>query len=194
MIPHVPRQRQHSINASKPFDDLVDYIEENKDKERKPKLETDILFSDLLDYATNPSDKLTNTDKCLAIRTHGISDISAASIEMNSVAAKNTRCNAPAYHFILSWPEHEQPKTTAIFDAAEHAIKALGLGEHQYVLAIHGNTDNRHCHIAVSRVHPLTYKAQHIEWAKKTLESAGFEVLASLIPGDAESIIAKAVK
>ena len=35
---------------------------------------------------------------------------------------------------------------------------------------------------------------KQLEWAKKTLESAGFEVLASLIPGDAESIIAKAVR
>ena len=35
---------------------------------------------------------------------------------------------------------------------------------------------------------------KQLEWAKKTLKSAGFEVLASLIPGDAESIIAKAVR
>ena len=35
---------------------------------------------------------------------------------------------------------------------------------------------------------------KQLEWAKTTLEAAGFEVTASLIPGDAESVIAKAVR
>ncbi|WP_281982776.1 universal stress protein [Azonexus hydrophilus] len=35
---------------------------------------------------------------------------------------------------------------------------------------------------------------KQLDWAKTTLEAAGFDVTASLIPGDAESIIAKAVK
>ena len=35
---------------------------------------------------------------------------------------------------------------------------------------------------------------KQLDWAKTTLESAGFDVTASLIPGDAESIIAKTVK
>ncbi|PKO26464.1 MAG: universal stress protein [Betaproteobacteria bacterium HGW-Betaproteobacteria-9] len=35
---------------------------------------------------------------------------------------------------------------------------------------------------------------KQLDWAKTTLEAAGFNVTASLIPGDAESIIAKTVK
>ena len=35
---------------------------------------------------------------------------------------------------------------------------------------------------------------KQLDWAKTTLETAGFDVTASLIPGDAESIIAKTVK
>ena len=35
---------------------------------------------------------------------------------------------------------------------------------------------------------------KQLEWAKATLETAGFDAPASLIPGDAESIIAKAVR
>lgn len=35
---------------------------------------------------------------------------------------------------------------------------------------------------------------RQLDWAKTTLEAASFEVTASLIPGDAESIIAKTVK
>jgi len=36
--------------------------------------------------------------------------------------------------------------------------------------------------------------ARQLEWAKTTLEAAGFEAPASLLPGDAESVIAKAVR
>ena len=36
--------------------------------------------------------------------------------------------------------------------------------------------------------------AKQLEWARKTLEAAGFDAPTSLIPGDAESVIAKAVK
>jgi len=35
--------------------------------------------------------------------------------------------------------------------------------------------------------------AKQLEWAKKTLNSSGFDIKAALIPGDAESIIAKTV-
>ena len=35
---------------------------------------------------------------------------------------------------------------------------------------------------------------KQLDWAKTTLEASGFNVTASLIPGDAESIIAKTVK
>ncbi|MEZ5653141.1 MAG: universal stress protein [Burkholderiaceae bacterium] len=36
--------------------------------------------------------------------------------------------------------------------------------------------------------------SKQLDWARKTLEAAGFEAPASLIPGDAESVIAKAVR
>ncbi len=191
MIPVIPSQRKALTNATKPFNDLNNYVEGEIALEREllksseqgqgdPQAalawikQTD-EFSDLLNYTTAPVDKTTKAEKCVAILTHGVRDISTASDEMNAVAAKNTRVKAPAYHFILSWPEHERPDPEAIFDAAVHAIKALGLGEHQYIVAIHDNTDNMHAHISVNRVHPITFKSRNIEWAKKTLHKAARE-------------------
>ena len=170
MIPCILPQRQHKTNATTPFNDLVAYIEENKGQEKRYALSN--KFSDILNYSTAFIDKTSNKEKCIAIRTHGVADIATASIEMNAVAVNNTRCKDPAYHFILSWPEHEHPDPNSIFDAAEHAINALGLSEHQYVIAVHGNTDNIHCHVAVSRIHPDTYRSHNIEWAKKSLHMA----------------------
>jgi hypothetical protein len=170
MIPHIPRQRQQTGYKRGAFSDLVSYIEENKGQHLEHV--RDPHFADLFEYAVQSQDKLTNVEKCLAVRVHGVCDLSTASAEMNAVAAKNHRCKDPAYHIILSWPEHEKPENETIFDAAEHAIRSLGLGQHQYFVAIHGNTDNRHCHIAVNRIHPTTFKSHHIEWAYEKLHHA----------------------
>ena len=169
MIPHIPAQRQQKLTASKPFNDLVNYVVENKHKALHL---SSNKFSDILNYSTNAFDKRTNEEKCIAIRLHGIADISTASIQMNAVSSQNTRCVDPTFHFILSWPEHERPHPDLIFDAAEHAIKSLKLAEHQYVLAVHVDTDNIHCHVAVNRIHPKTFKSRNIEWAKKSLHLA----------------------
>jgi len=182
--PIIPDQRKFkSSAANQPFNDLVAYIEGEKEQEKERgrdqlvenPVTLPLQFSDLLNYATSPLDRTAERTKCVAIRTHGIKDLASAALEMNYVASKNTRCKDPAYHIILSWPEHERPKPEDMFDAAEHAIKALGMGEHQYVLAIHDDTDNIHCHISVNRIHPETFKSHHIEWAVKTLQMAARE-------------------
>ena len=113
--------------------------------------------------------------KCVAVETHGVADISTAIIEMNAVASKNRRVKDPAYHFILSWPESEKPSNEAIFDAGRNALRALNLHEHQYVMAIHGNTDNIHCHITANRVHPKTFKSQQLSHSKRKLRYAARE-------------------
>ncbi len=175
MIPHIPAQRKFKASAAKPFNDLVAYIEAGHDQSPEPRRQLSGDFSNVIDYATAPTDQKSGAEKCIAIRTHGVTGIATASLEMNTVAQKNTRCLDPVYHIILSWPEHEQPAAELIFDAAEHALDALGLGAHQYVLAVHGNTDNMHCHISVNRIHPRTFKSHNIAWAHRNLHRAARE-------------------
>lgn len=49
------------------------------------------------------------------------------------------------------------------------------------------------CHLLMSGS-PVKDGPQQIEWAKKTLEDAGFEASAAIVPGDAEQLIARAVQ
>ena len=172
MIPHIPDQRR-TATKGKPFNDLIKY--QTKGQEKQQLIGLEAQFGDILSYATAEQDKATDEEKCLATRTHRISNILTAGDEMNAVSAQNLRCKDPAYHFILSWPEHEHPEHDAMFDAAAHAIKSLGLGDHQYVIAIHGNTDNMHCHIAVNRIHPDTFESHHISRSWKKLHYAARE-------------------
>ena len=175
MIPHIPAQRKFKANKGKPFNDLLSYIEAQSNQSVGLSKQMGSDFSYVIDYATAPTDQESGVEKCIAIRTHGVAGIATASLEMNAVAQKNTRCPDPVFHIILSWPEHEKPAPELIFDAAEHALLTLGLGEHQYVLAVHGNTDNMHCHISVNRIHPRIFKSHNIAWSHKGLHSAARE-------------------
>lgn len=137
---------------------------------RKSRAES-VIFNDLVGYATrNPlpnsadviatfpdgrqqlrcGDVLTETN-CFSLPT--------AASEMNMVAMQNAHCKDPVYHVILSWPEAEKPTPEQVFDSARHCMKALGMADHQYVFAIHDDTDNLHCHMTVNRVNPKSYRA-----------------------------------
>lgn len=85
---------------------------------------------------------------CLSLRT--------ASAEMRAAAEANGRVKDPVYHCVISWREGEQPTDQQAFAAAAAAQKSLGMEGHQYVFAIHRDTDNTHVHMMLNRVHPET--------------------------------------
>jgi hypothetical protein len=175
VIPVILDKRKTAIRAGHAFNRLIGYLEGDASLGEFLPASKDQKFTDILNYTTSSLDKQFAKKKCMAVRTHGVTDLRSAAIEMNAVSSRNTRCKDPAFHFVLAWPEFERPHAGAIFDAAEHAIQALGLAEHQYVLAIHIDTDNIHCHAAVNRIHPQTFKSRNIEWANKTIHRAARE-------------------
>jgi hypothetical protein len=158
------------------FEDLGGYITEGIGQSGDSAYRSS--WDKLTQYITKDSvlDALGNdVEKTIAVEIGNVTSLATAASEMCAVANNNPRAENPVYHYILSWPEHERPDVQDIFGAARHTLKALGLHEHQYIIAIHGNTDHIHAHIEVNRVHPETYKATHIEWAHKTLHKAARE-------------------
>ena len=115
-------------------------------------------------------------EKTIAIETGNVSSLQNAATEMWAVAMKNHgACDNPVFHYILSWPEHERPPVDDVMQAARNTLTALGLSDHQFVIAVHGNTDNLHAHIAVNKIHPRTYMSRHLEWSHKTLHKSARE-------------------
>ena len=88
--------------------------------------------------------------------------LESAASEMNLTASQNLRCKDAVYHFILSWQGDEDPSPDAIFRSVRYSLKQLGMEEHQYVAAIHRDTNNIHCHVSANRVHPTTFRAQNM--------------------------------
>ncbi|MEE5177079.1 TraI/MobA(P) family conjugative relaxase [Pseudomonas alliivorans] len=132
------------------FDRLVDYVDRNEGDDRA------VVITDEF-----PDGRQRLISGGISCETNCFSWETAAA-EMNMVAAQNTKCVDPVYHFILSWRENELPSDAQIFECAEYCIRQIGMEGHQYVTAIHQDTDNTHCHVAVNRVNPINYKAANL--------------------------------
>lgn len=142
----------HGSSQSKQavFDRLVDYIDRHDGDDRA------VVITEVLDDGRQ---RLISSG--VACETNCFSWETAAA-EMNMIAAQSSRCLDPVYHFILSWRENELPTDSQIFECASHCIRQLGMEGHQYVTAIHQDTDNTHCHVAVNRVSPISFKAANL--------------------------------
>jgi hypothetical protein len=76
---------------------------------------------------------------------------------MKAVADMNGRVKDPVYHFMVSWPNHENPTDKQMFEVARAAMKTIEMDKHQYLAAVHRDTDEMHVHVMVNRVNPETY-------------------------------------
>ncbi|MBK4362374.1 relaxase/mobilization nuclease domain-containing protein, partial [Candidatus Hamiltonella defensa] len=113
------------------FDRLIDYIDRHASPESQQ----------LITHLPDGSHRILC--EVVLCQTNTLS-LETASSEMNAVASNNRRCLDPVYHFILSWPEEEKPEDSHIFDSALFCLKEMGMVDHQYVFAIHRDTDNLH--------------------------------------------------
>ena len=84
--------------------------------------------------------------------------------QMNETVQRGTgRVRNPVYHYVISWQKksvthHEAHKAVA------RTIEALGARGWQWVGALHGDTDNPHCHVIINRIHPetgLAWRSSH---------------------------------
>ncbi|MEX6666857.1 TraI/MobA(P) family conjugative relaxase [Pseudomonas sp. W2-17] len=142
------------------FDRLVGYVERDEGNDRA------VVITEVF-----PDGRQRVISGGVSCETNCFSWETAAA-EMNMVAAQNVRCIDPVYHFILSWRENEAPTDAQIFECAEYSIRQVGMEGHQYVTAIHQDTDNTHCHVAVNRVNPVTYKAANLWNDADTLQKS----------------------
>jgi hypothetical protein len=158
MIPKIVPGRRDGKSS---FKQLAKYVTEGIEQSGEPPEK--YSWANLTQYITKESVLNAlgeNVEKTIGVEIGNVTSLANAPAEMYAVAQRaDGRVKEAVYHYILSWPEHERPKTEDIFAAARDTLAALGMSEHQYIIAIHANTDNLHAHIEVNRVHPETFVA-----------------------------------
>ena len=78
--------------------------------------------------------------------------------EMIALAEESVRSKDPIVHYVLSWPDGEEPSRDQVDAAVDIYLNELGVPAHQVVYGLHADTDNIHLHIVINRVHPDTCK------------------------------------
>lgn len=79
---------------------------------------------------------------------------------------KNTK---PVLHYTLSWALGENPTPEHMRATALSSLKALGLHEHQAVMAAHSDKEHLHVHIVVNTIHPVTGMTAPLKYTKEHL-------------------------
>ncbi len=141
LIEYAVRGRAAEIEALAQVDDRRHYIS------RAPRVDVATGEVEMLEYP---------------IETHGVLSLETAALEFQAVANQSRRTTNPYLHVVVSWRDGEAPTNAEVFASGRHVLEALGLGQHQYVIAIHRDTGNVHAHLAANRVNPETYRAQHL--------------------------------
>jgi hypothetical protein len=123
----------------------VDYITEHT--HQRAVMAAGVTFKGGVTYASAP-------EKAAWVHLRGVTSVETAAIEMEAVAALSARCRDPVYHLIIAYAKHERPTREQVVSDAERLLKAVGMDDHQYVLAAHKDTDDFHAHVIANRIGP----------------------------------------
>ena len=111
----------------------------------------------LVDYIHEPTLE-NDQEKCIHFEAVNFmtDTLEAQKMEMIALSLEGTRSKDPIDHWVLSFRADEHPTKEQARDAVAIFVRHCGLDGHQYVYGLHDDTQNKHIHIAVNRVHPET--------------------------------------
>ena len=93
------------------------------------------------------------------VRNLASDDLQLSASIMRHTANQSVRCKKPVYHMAISWPEGDKVNDATMQKVAQKTLEDIGLAEHQALIVAHNDTDHKHIHVVVNRVHPETGKA-----------------------------------
>jgi hypothetical protein len=93
----------------------------------------------------------------------------AALKEQAGQSARGRKNEKPVLHLSLSWAIGENPTQQHMMETARSALNALGLGEHQAVIAAHSDKEHLHVHMVVNSIHPVTGMTAGLKYTKEKL-------------------------
>jgi relaxase-like protein len=75
----------------------------------------------------------------------------------------------PVFAFSLAWHPEQSPTPEHMLATAREAIAVMGLSEHEAVIVSHTDEPQKHVHVIVNRVHPITGMAGNVRNSKRKL-------------------------
>ena len=127
----------------------------------------------LLTYVRAP-EATNHAEKCTHYGTIGLTSIDPGehAEEMADVAQSAPRTRDPIIHYVISWPANERPTIAQVDEAVDLFLGELDTlpkppklrvdhswRDHQWVYALHQDTDHMHVHLVANRVDPRNSRA-----------------------------------
>lgn len=75
----------------------------------------------------------------------------------------------PVLHMTLSWHADDAPSEDHMKETAFSALKAVGLQEHQALMAAHSDKDHLHVHLIINTVHPESGRTAPMKYTRERL-------------------------
>lgn len=92
-------------------------------------------------------------------------------------SARGRKNTTPVLHYMLSWHKDDKPTPEHMREAALSSLKAIGLQDHQALMAAHHDKEHLHVHIVVNTVNPDTGLTAGLKFTKLDLSkwAEGYE-------------------
>jgi len=109
-------------------------------------------------------------------------DVELACRLVEAVQAQNTRAGRDrTYHLVISLhPEDRSLDRKELRHVVENLVDVLGFSEHQYIAARHNDKHHEHVHVAISKIHPESFRIHSPAWDHQELFTAGRALEAEL--------------
>ena len=76
----------------------------------------------------------------------------------------------PVISYSLAWHPEQNPDKQTMLEAAKQTINKLKLQEHEAIIVAHTDEPQKHVHVIVNQIHPLTGKAANLYQSKRKLQ------------------------
>jgi len=151
-IPARPAGRNATIERARHARNLVDYLRQPEKQSAEKDYQVAYMLSEKL------GDTIGERLFHIGARNFVSTEIEGQRAEMIAIAQAASRSPNPIDHWLLSWREGELPTPAQIDETVAMFVEHLGVGGQPCIYACHGDTDNRHVHLALNRYDPLAQR------------------------------------
>ena len=118
---------------------------------------------------THTENMLTdNPDKAWKVMAYTVYE-QARLKEASGQKATGRKLQKPVFSYSLAWHPEQNPDRKHMLETAKKSVAVLGFTEHEMLIVAHRDEPQRHVHVIVNRVHPITGIAADLTNSKQKL-------------------------
>lgn len=95
--------------------------------------------------------------------------------EASGQSRAGRKLEKPVFAYSLSWHPEQEPDRKHMLDTARRSLRMMGLDEHEALIVAHQDEPQKHVHVIVNRVHPITGKAGDVRNSKRKFSDFAHE-------------------